>query len=51
MKVVMIADSESYNVVRNKELMLKWREEFKNNNDKMLSNWKKYWNERNGPKK
>lgn len=42
MKVVMIADSESYNFLVNPVKMLEWREEFINSNEKMVLQLRKW---------
>lgn len=44
MKIVMVADSESYNFLRNEENMLTWRAEFLKNNGLMVERYKSFWN-------
>ena len=39
MKVVMIADSESYNFTNGTHVLMKARAEFIQNNDKMVKKW------------
>jgi hypothetical protein len=45
-KVVMIADSESYTFLGNVKNIENWRDEFKRANDKMLAKWTEFWQTR-----
>lgn len=49
MKVLMIADSESYQFKGSEKAMLIKRKEFEANNEQMANNFDKYWSEKNGP--
>jgi hypothetical protein len=50
MKVVMIADSESYNFTNGTHVLMKARAEFIQNNDKMVKKWYESLQDKNGPK-
>jgi hypothetical protein len=50
MKVVMIADSESYNFTNGTQVLMKARAEFIQNNDKMVKKWYESLQDKNGPK-
>lgn len=45
MKVVMIADSESYDFIKNQSVTKGWRSEFIRNNTLMAERWRKFWSQ------